>query len=378
MIWILLFLGFYPYVVYPLLIWLIGRVMHKPVKRDKVIRSVTVVIAAHNEENCIAETVRNKLQQDYPIEALSIIVVSDGSEDRTDLIVQKIASQSNRVTYLRQEPRQGKTAALNAAVLKSKCEIIVFSDANSLYAPSAIRELVSCFADPTIGYVSGRLVYTTDSDLESDDGCSTYMRYENWLRRQETRLGSIVGVDGGIDAVRRELYQPMRVDHLPDFILPLRVVRAGYRIVYEPLALLREKALISDSDEIRMRVRVTARAFRALAENLGLLNPFRFGLFAWQLLSHKWMRYLSFIPLLAAFFLSIAQYDGSAPYVSLLALEATFIGFVALGLVSPKIADTFALVRWSKFFAVTNLASAIGLVKAISGERFVTWRPRSG
>jgi len=175
-----------------------------------------------------------------------------------------------------------------------------FADANSLYRPDAIAKLVRNFADPQVGYVTGSMRYVSADGSMVGDGCSAYMRYENALRLAETRLGSIVGVDGGVDAIRRNLYQPMRADQLPDFVAPLSVAEQGFRVIYEPDAVLTEETLSVQSQEYRMRVRVALRAFWALWDKRTLLNPFRFGLYAWQLWSHKLLRYLSFVPLAAA------------------------------------------------------------------------------
>ena len=241
----------------------------------------------------------NKLNQAYPPERLDVLVVSDGSTDGTDAIVQSIATNAaGRVKLLRQEPRQGKTAAINLAMTQATGDIVVFADANSIYAPSAVRSLASNFADPSVGYVTGRMIYTNPTDSGIGKGSGKYMSYENLLRALETKLGSIVGVDGGIDAIRRTLYVPMRPDQLPDFVQPLGIIEQRKRVVYEPDALVHEQALSSPTDEFRMRVRVSLRALWALYDKRELLNPFRYGLFAWQLLSHKLLRYLAFIPLL--------------------------------------------------------------------------------
>jgi cellulose synthase/poly-beta-1,6-N-acetylglucosamine synthase-like glycosyltransferase len=189
---------------------------------------------------------------------------------------------------------------LNLAVLQAQGEILVFSDANSLYAPDAVRQLVANFANPEVGYVSGRMVYANPEGTGIGDGCSAYMQYENWLRSAESRLGSVVGVDGGIDAVRQELYRPMNPDQLPDFVLPLWVVAEGYRVVYEPGALLFEPALGRSGDEYRMRVRVSLRALWALWDMRRLLLGGGGALFAWQMWSHKVLRYLCFLFLAGA------------------------------------------------------------------------------
>jgi len=239
------------------------------------------------------------------------------------------------VRLIRQEPRAGKTSALNIAVPEARGEILIFSDANSIYEQNVLRELADNFNDPSVGYVTGKMIYTNADGTPSGDGCTAYMKYENRLRSWETSLGSIVGVDGGIDAVRKELYQPMNPDQLPDFVLPLKVVAQGYRVVYEPEAILKESSLATAKDEYKMRVRVALRALwgmwdmhHLLTLSPSFLPPLSRSdareatpshlpplsrsdapeatpshlptfppsiLYAWQLWSHKVLRYLCFI-----------------------------------------------------------------------------------
>lgn len=375
---ILLFIGIYPYAVYPLLVWILGFVVRKPVRRDDALRTVTVVISAYNEEESIAETIRNKLDQDYPATHLNVLVVSDSSEDRTDEIVRNIAAGTDRVSFFRQSPRQGKTAALNTAVSQTDAEIIVFSDANSVYEPGAIKELVSRFGDPSVGYVTGCLQYAEGEAGAVSGGSGAFMRYENLLRTLETKIGSIVGVDGGIDAVRSCLYRDMRADQLPDFVLPLTVARAGYRVVYEPGAISNETSLSSARQEFRMRVRVTTRAFWALLEHADLLNVYRHGLFSWQLLSHKWLRYVSIVPLGLAWLLAAWSARDSALAATVALGGLLGIGLAGLAGVSPVLRERLSICRFCLYFLLLNVAQLFAMVNIVRGERFVTWRPRVG
>ena len=236
----------YTYFGYPLLLKLVARPRAAADREREAVPRVTVVTAAYDEVDVIGATIANKLDSDYPADRLDVMVVSDGSTDGTDDVVRGFEpTHPGRVRLIRQEPRQGKTSGLNLAVPEARGEIVVFADANSIYEPDAIRHLVAAFDDPHVGYVTGKMIYVDEDGSVTGDGCTAYMRYENALRALETRVGSVVGVDGGIDAVRRELYRPMRADQLPDFVLPLSVVEQGYRVAYEPRAVLREEALTS-------------------------------------------------------------------------------------------------------------------------------------
>lgn len=371
--WFCVLWAAYAVIGYPAGVFLLSRVMNRAVSKDDVLPSVTVVIAAYNEVDHILATVANKLDQDYPEQKLDVVVVSDESDDGTDEALANL--ESTRVRVLRQTPRQGKTAALNMALTEVTSDIVVFSDANSIYDSGAIRQLVRNFADPEVGYVTGRMVYRSADDSQIGESCSAFMRFENWLRRLETRLGSIVGVDGGVDAVRRELFQPMRADQLPDFVLPLRVRQQGFRVVYEPDARLVEDALTEPSDEFRMRVRVGLRAFWALFDLSELLNPLRYGLFSWQLWSHKVLRYTVFLPLLLLLPLSILLAGVGPIYALALWLQAGFYLVALTGGLSNAPSTVLGL-PW--YFVLVNVAAAQAFWKFIRGQKQVIWQPRIG
>ena len=372
--WISTLLVAYVYVGYPVLAWGLARMIGRPTLASPIQLKVTVVIAAHNEASHIEETVRNKLVQQYPEQLLEIIVVSDGSSDGTDEIVLGLGP---RVRLTRQDPRAGKTAALNVAVQQAAGEIVVFSDANSMYSPDAIGRLVANFADPTVGYVTGKMVYVNNDGSLIGDGCSGYMKYENWLRRQESQLASVIGVDGGIDAVRKGLYQPMRPDQLPDFVLPLSVAEQGYRVVYEADALLHEASLSRQDEEYRMRVRVSLRALWALWDMRRLMNPFRHGLLAFQLVSHKLLRYMSFVPLMVLFVSSVVLAPQGGVYLAALILQLAALALAVIGW-ARRTRHSPTFVAFPYYFSLLNIAVAHAALRFLRGDRQVTWTPRTG
>lgn len=371
--WTSLVLGLYPYAGYPLLASLLSVFTRRDVARAPCAPAASVVISAYNEAEHIEATVRNKLAQEYA-GTIEVLVASDASDDGTDEILARLASEDSRVRWFRQAHRQGKTAALNRLVELASGEIVVFSDANSLYAPDAVARLVENFADPQVGYVTGKMVYTNPDGTMIGDGCSAYMRYENALRTVETRLGSIVGVDGGIDAVRKECYRAMFPDQLPDFVLPLEVVAQGRRVVFDDRARLEEVALGEGGAEFQMRVRVALRALWAMQYQVRLLFGRAGPLFAWQLISHKLLRYLSFIPLGLAVALGVALAPTSLLYGELLLLQGCFWILALLG--SRGVALPGA--RYAFYFALLNAASCLAFVRYLLREKQVTWRPRLG
>jgi len=366
----------YIYAGYPCCTMLLARLAPKPVKAADNLPAVTIIISAFNEQAHIADTIDNKLQQDYPPDNLEIIVVSDGSTDRTDEIVQSLAD--NRVRFIQQLPRQGKTAALNLAIQYAKGEIIVFSDANSIYRKDAIRYLVANFTDPQVGYVTGKMLYTHADGSPIGTGCSAYMHYENFIRLQESRFNSIVGVDGGIDAIRASLYRTMNPDQLPDFVQPLHVIEQGYRVIYEPRAVLNEAALADQHAEYRMRVRVSLRALWALLDKRGLLNPLAFPLFSWQLISHKLLRYTAWIPLCLLLILNPLLLKSGQFYENMLVLQLGCYLCAIGGYTMKNRSHKLVVFSAAYYFVLINLAAAHASIQFLKGHKQVLWTPRTG
>ncbi len=371
----LIMLG-YVYVGYPALVFLLGKITKRNIKKKAIEPFVTILIPAYNEEKHIAATIRNKLELDYSAEKIEIIVVSDGSTDKTEEIVEQFADRG--VQLLRQGPRAGKTSALNLAVPLARGEIIVFSDANSIYESGALKAILANFADEEVGYVTGKMVYVNPDGTMVGDGCSAYMKYENFLRSRETRIGSVVGVDGGIDAVRKVLYQPMNPDQLPDFVLPLSVVEQGYRVVYESDALLREDSLQESSDEYRMRVRVSLRALWALFDKRAMFLSTGNLLYAWQMFSHKIVRYLCFLfmgPALAANLMLITQ---GLVYQLFFLLQGSAYVLAFLSPLFERMGVKSKIAYLCYYFTLINVAAGHAFVKFLMGKKQVLWNPRKG
>lgn len=372
--WVSALLIVYIYAGYPLALCVIGFFYRNPPRAGVYTPSITVIIPAFNESQHIAATIENKLALNYPASKLEVIVVSDESTDGTDAIVAGYAARG--VKLIRQEPRQGKTAGLNRAMAVATGEVVVFSDANSMYDAGALTALVGNFADPRVGYVTGKMIYTDPDGTVIGDGCSAYMRYENFIREQESNLNSLVGVDGGVDAVRKSLYRDMRPDQLPDFVLPLAVVTQGYRVVYEPRAILKEHSLTNANSEYRMRVRVSLRAMWALLDMRHLLNIAQYPLYSWQLLSHKVLRYLAFVPMVIALVSNLYLLN-SFFYVVLLLAQLAFYGAALKGHLGTEANKPF-YISLPYYFVVLNLACAHACYRFLKGEKQVLWNPRVG
>jgi len=377
--WLSLLSLFYIYIGYPILLRFL------PIKKSKnfttdgtqnYFPSITIVIPAFNEEEVIADTIQNKLDQVYPKDKITIIVVSDESEDRTDKIIEGFVNSHDNVKLIRQIPRKGKTSGLNLAFQEVTSDLIVFSDANSLYELDAIKQLTDTFIDPDVGYVTGKMIYVNQDGSMVGDGCSAYMKYENHMRSLESNIGSIVGVDGGIDAIRTSLYSILNADQLPDFVQPLKVVEQGKRVVYQSKAILKEEALSDNQSEFKMRVRVSLRALWALYDMRNLFNPVKFGIFSMQLFSHKLLRYLAFVPMIVAFITNVALIGYSPIYNLMLLGQVIFYALAYIGHSQPKNNNKY--IGLAHYFCLINYAAAIASIKFFKGEKIVIWKPRQG
>jgi len=358
----------WPHIVYPLSLLLIPGRTHRTGTR---LPGVSLVVSAFNEEQVIGEKVENALKLDYPRELLDIIVVSDASSDSTDAIVSRFAAQGVRL--LRLEARLGKSAGVNRAVCDARGEVVVFSDANSMYAPNAVRRLVRHFADPEVGYVVGSQRYTADPGSAADSE-SLYWTFESWLKTQESRVGSVVGGDGAIYAIRAAYFEPLRADDISDFTLPLRIVVRGFRGVFDPDAICFERPAGCFESEFRRKVRIVTRSVRSILRVPQALNPLIVGVFAYELASHKVVRWLApaFLIALAVSTMPLAM-TGHPVYVAAAACQAALYLAACAGLL-PGLSQRRPFYI-PLYYVVMNVAAAAGVIGVLLGYRFVVWTP---
>jgi len=361
------------YVGYPALMFALSLILRRPVRRDDITPRVSVIIAAYNEERDIEAKLKNTLAFDYPRDRLEIIVASDCSTDRTDEIVRGYSAQG--VILRRQPERFGKTVAQNRAVKFTSGEIMVFSDATTICESGAIRKIVRNFADPEVGCVAGQLIYADASSSAVGKGCRSYWRYEKFLKRCESQVGSLIGVSGCLYAVRRICHARLASDMIDDFVIAAEIHLQGLRTVYEPEAIAVEDVNLRAKDEFRMRVRVIKQTLSALHRYRHMLNPFRHKMFAFQMIAHKALRYAIPFPLIAALIAS-GLASGSVIW-----LRFAFIGQLALygaaiaGLVRERRKIELKLLAIPYYFALANVASLVAFLKALNGESYVVWEP---
>ena len=363
----------YAYVGYPLLLSLISKIRPKPVHSADWTPSVSVIIAAYNEERDLATKLENTLALDYPKSQLEIIVTSDCSSDRTDEIAKSFASRGVRLH--RQPERHGKTAAQNAAVTKARGDIILFSDATTHYQPDVVRLLTPSFADESVGCATGRVIYQDDKSSSVGAGTQSYWNYEFFLKRHESNVCSLIGVCGCMYAVRKSAYVPLYNDACSDFIIATTMVEQGLRAVYVPEAVCMEEPNRQAKRELAARVRIISQTFADLWRNRAVLNPFRSGFYAVQLWSHKIMRYLVPVFLIAIFITSGFLAPRHGFYALLFAAQVAFYFAALVSALLEKLGLSVRLLALPQYFVITNLASLIAFVKFVSGESYSRWEP---
>lgn len=369
--WTLAALVVYVYAGYPALLLAVRRLRGaRPVRTTADVPPVTLVISAFNEAGVIREKIDNSLALDYPPDRLEVLVVSDASDDGTDDIVTGVGSP--RVRLLRMPQRGGKTVGLNAAVRAATGDILVFTDANAMFAPDAIAKLVRNFGDPEVGGVVGESGYHP-SEAAADREESRYWSYETGIKTLETALGSVVGGDGAIYAVRRTLYRDMPADALSDFLNPLQVVESGHRFVYERESRCFEHGAESFDKEFRRKVRIVNRGWRAAMRMKALMNPARSGFFAVELVSHKLLRWLVPFFLAALFVVTCVLAPSGGLYGLAFVAQAAFYALAVLGYALRRREALSPLLRLPLYFCMVNLACVVGILDAYRGKTYTTW-----
>ena len=366
--WICVALVIYPYAIYPLLLVgmnrLTGRRAHAG--GEGHLPTVSIILPVHNEAVRVTAKMRNLLAQDYPVERLQIIVVGDACTD--DTLDRARAEGAGRVLVIPLATRAGKAAALNAGLTAATGDIVVFTDAGIILEPQAMRRLLSHFADPAVGCVSG------EDYIEGAETEGLYGRLELLLRREEALLHSIAGASGCFYAQRRELCLPFVSGYAPDFLSVLNTVRAGRRALAEPAARGSMSATSSQRDEFTRKVRTFLRGITALFGNAGLLNPFAYPAFSFILWSHKLMRWLAPVPMavcLATSFLLREQPLYAAAFIA----QVCFYLAAISGLLWPRVAMRIPVVRLAAFFVLVNVAALKALALWMTGTRIEVWHP---
>jgi len=368
--WISAGLVGYVYAGYPLALALVSRWRRRTGRDERYCPTVALVIAAHDEEAVLREKLDNSLALEYPRDRLQVVVASDGSGDRTNAIAAEYAARGVVLHDIR--PRGGKTRALNIAIPRTTGDILILSDANAMYRPDAVRCLVRHFADPTVGAVSGdvRVVDSADTYAASE---GLYYRYERHLQQLESRLGSIIGADGGMYALRRSAYSPVPDNVVvDDFVISMNVACSGLRVIYDPEAVAIEHGTGTSREEFGRKVRIVAGGLQALGSGQGvpgLRDPW----LLWSYVSHKVLRWLMPVVLMAVFVSSAALANVHALYLGAFVAQAGFYAAALFRLARvPGFTGGRAAVPY--YFCLVNGAALAGLWRATMRTQPATWR----
>jgi cellulose synthase/poly-beta-1,6-N-acetylglucosamine synthase-like glycosyltransferase len=328
---------------------------------------VTLIVPAYNEEAHIGDKIANVLALDYPTDRLQVIVISDGSTDGTNDELRGI--DAPHIEVLIRPQRSGKAGALNFAVARARHEILVFSDASTLFAPNAIRQMVRHFVDPKVGVVCGALRFKGAGDFKQTEG--VYWRYETMLRLMEARMGATLTASGAIYAIRGHCYRPLAAeDVIDDFVIPMRARKQGFAVVFDPEAEAVEFAAASVKDEFTRRVRLAVGSFRALGEFSRVpMNPFA----TISFFSHKFLRWVLPFLLIGLFTSTLFLLDEPLYQVALYAQLGVY-GLAMLGLVFGERARRVPLALLCYYLMAINVAFLVGFVRFLGGRRDTAWQ----
>jgi cellulose synthase/poly-beta-1,6-N-acetylglucosamine synthase-like glycosyltransferase len=367
-LWGSVFLIFWAYFGYFIALVIIAKIYQKKIVKDDSHPAISFIVTAYNEELRIGRKIENTLALDYPKDKMEIIFVSDGSTDKTSEIVSTYADKGIKLLAL--PVRHGKHHGQHEAIKIATGEIIVFTDATTYLNPDAVNKLVRGFADPSIGCISGEDFVETD-ELESA-GEGAYVKYEMKLRSLETKVANLVGVSGCFFALRKPLTDTWYSDLSSDFYLPILTHMNGYRVILESEAICRYAALKDPEKEFQRKVRTIVNGMAVLDRLKKILNPFRYGIFSLQMISHKIIRWSVPAALVLIFICNIPLVENSPFYYSLFSLQVAFYTLALMAYVIKPLRKII-LFKIPLFFVTVNYSIFIAWLKFLSGRRYVTW-----
>lgn len=365
----------YTYLLYPLILYVIYNFKRRPPVSDIQHQpGVSIIISAYNEENIIEEKIKNILEINYPKEKIEVLIGLDGCSDNTPEILKKY--YGNFLHVIEFPNRRGKAAVLNDLVELAKSDIIVFSDANTIYESDAIENLVRHFHDPAIGGVCGKLELLPHNKNIGSMGESMYWRYENMLKLMEGTINTTIGATGAIYAIRKSLYRNLPVHKIvtDDFLIPLHVVSQGQRVIFDHNAIGYEKTAENIQKEYSRKVRIGVANFVGLSEIKHLLKP-RWKFIAFALWSHKIIRW--FVPFLMLLILisnlGLVLVSEKNIFNIILLLQIVFYTTAAAGYIMDRFKIYFGIFGYPYFFVSMNWALLIGFIRFILNRKQPTW-----
>jgi len=360
----------YTLVGYPLLLRVLSLFRNRPYHRAPMEPPVSVIITAHNEARLISKKILNCLELVYPQDKLEIIVASDGSSDNTAEVVRSFVERGVRLIEI-QEWRGKGYAQLQARDL-ARGEILVFTDVGVELQPDGIHRIVSNFADPSVGCVSSEdRVFKQPS---KSGGEQSYVQLEMNMRRMESQIGSLVTASGSFFAARRSVCEICHTDQTSDFFVPLNAVTRGLRAVVDPESIGWYGLVRAEGDELKRKIRTIVNGLQVFFTYVHLLNPFRYGFFSWQLISHKLFRWLIPSAVVLLFVSNLFLWPAGRFYAVCLFLQSAIYGAGLLALVVRSFVE-WRPMRLAGYFLLGNAATLMAWFYFLSGEKFVTWQP---
>jgi len=358
--------------MYPMAIWVICKIFPFRVRRDEIAPHVSIIIPAYNEAKNIENKITNTLALQYPKDKVEILLGSDGSTDETASIAKKCVHKGIR--FYDFKTNRGKTAVQNDLVIRSKGDILVFTDAASFLPPNAIEKMVRNFADDRVGCVAGRMRFVdTDTNMTTQSQ-GLYWRYEVTIREIESQLGRLIGVDGPLYAVRRDCYIALEHHVISDLMTPLMVLEQAKKVVLEPDALVDEDPTGNTVQEFTTRRRVTLRGLVGISAHINLLNPLKHPMLSFQIFFHKILRWfvgfllilncLACLPLIRHWFFSI-----------FLSVYIVFFLAAATGWLAERLGIKISVLTVPYYFCLVNLAATMGIIDFFRKKQAITWTP---
>ena len=359
----------YCYLGYPLILFLANKLRRsdRPTPQADRCLSVCLLISAFNEEKVLRKKIENSLSLDYPRDKLTILVASDGSTDRTVSIARDYEDLG--VKLFHRPVRSGKSAVLNEVLRVVRSDVIVFTDANSMFAEDSLKRLVARFDDPKIGCVVGKLRYVDGRSTSVSKGEGLYWRYEGMLSVLESSLGSVLVANGSIFAIRRELHPELHPDVANDFQIPIEIGALGHSVVYEPEAVAFEQSTIFWQEEFQRKVRIIVRGLAGFWKLRGKIRGFR----RWQFISHKFLRWMVGPVMFLVFVSNVVLMRGSAFYTGTLAAQVLVYLAAISGWHMRKTRKPHPLLYLPFYFTMVNLAAVVAIAKFVSGRRQRVW-----
>jgi len=380
--WSALAMTAWTYVLFPACLWLRTRLWPRPYRVGDLTPTLSLVICAYNEMASIGARLENALSLDYPADRLEVIVASDGSTDDTNAIVRGFASRGVRLLAL---PRRGKIPTLNAAVASARGEVLVFSDANSIYEKGALLALVRPFADPGVGGVAGDQRYLRAGALpDGGEGERAYWDLDRVLKRWQCAAGNVTSSTGAIHAIRHELFRGVPSGVTDDFWISTNIVAQGRRLVFANDAAAWERTTPASGSEFHRKVRVITRGLRAVCLMRELLNPIRYGFYSLQLFSHKVLRRLTILPMAAIVLATPWLWEAGVFYRGAALLQFVFYLSAILGALLPRLEGSapgwarraVKLLMLPTFFCMANAAAGLAALNVVRGHRIDSWEPQ--